>query len=441
MQIKKLINHVRHAVTSKLLVTTAAIVITGGVIAVGAFTQPHRAGADLPRDCIENSIIYCGATTIDEFVKKYKQNKSGDLKSIYAAFGLSENELSRFELTAKPATIYKNGQVKVDGKVWAHDAKSIGRWDKPGATSMKIAGKTYYLRDNSRAFESDSIKGFVMMNGDKVEFITLTSCGNPVKATQPSYSCDMLKSKKVNDTTYQFSANVTANNGAKLSKVVYDFGDGKKVTKTKASDVVTHEYAKPGTYNAKVTAYFDYFNNSFTHTSKDCATKITVPQPPKQSYACDSLSARKVSRTRYEFTAVAEMKGATLKNADFSFGDNQSAKNIEPKDAKTVVVEHEYAREGEYKITATLNFTTANGIKSDKCIVTITVDKQPPKECKPGIPEGDERCEEKPEQPQELPSTGPAEIIGSAIGLGSIAAASGYYLRTRRDLLGVIFKR
>ncbi len=78
--------------------------------------------------------------------------------------------------------------------------------------------------------------------------------------------------------------------------------------------------------------------------------------------------------------------------------------------------------------------TTEVGSKEDTA--TVTVDKtcvQPPKECKPGIPEGDVRCN--PVTPPELPHTGPTEDVISILGLGAMVASIGYYLASRRKSL------
>ena len=95
---------------------------------------------------------------------------------------------------------------------------------------------------------------------------------------------------------------------------------------------------------------------------------------------------------------------------------------------------------------------TNNGTKSDTA--DVTVDKkcdEKPKECKPGIPEGDVRCTEKPKEckpgipegdkrctvtppvtPTELPVTGAGANIASFLGLGALVASIGYYLTSRR---------
>jgi len=99
-----------------------------------------------------------------------------------------------------------------------------------------------------------------------------------------------------------------------------------------------------------------------------------------------------------------------------------------------------------------------NGVESD--IAEVTVNKvcqppvNPPKECKPGIPEGDARCIDKPVAPKEckpgipegdarckettpekLPVTGAGENIAAFLGFGAIATSISYYIASRRSLV------
>lgn len=64
----------------------------------------------------------------------------------------------------------------------------------------------------------------------------------------------------------------------------------------------------------------------------------------------------------------------------------------------------------------------------------------PQKECKPGIPVGDVRCEEvpvTPTTPQVLAATGPVETFAQIVGVTALAGAIAYYVRSRRaNILG-----
>lgn len=440
-QISSFINYIRFAKSSKLLILSAFVLISGSLLAFSALNQSRSAQA---ANCSDNDIIRCGATSAGDLAAKYNANTSGDLKAIYQQFGLSPDEISRFTSTAKMGTAYKDGRVVVDGKVVATEVNSLGRTTLGGKNNVPITigGKTYHYGSNSSNFGSDSLPTLVMMNPDthEMEFAALTACGNPVWGKSPKYKCSMLNREDVDRDTFNFSTSVVAESGATVSRVVYDFGDGETQTVTDPGQKVSHTYAEAGDYTAKVTVYFSVNGREESDTRKECTKPVEVkPEAPNPVYECTALTARKITRTKYEFTATTHADGgATLKDADFDFGDGQSAKGIKPKDEKKIVIEHEYAKEGSYKIATTVNFNIANEVKSNTCKTEVTVDNQPPEECKPGIPEGDEQCEEK---PVSLPSTGPAEIFGSAVGLGSVVTAGGYYLRSRRDLLSVIFKR
>ena len=137
---------------------------------------------------------------------------------------------------------------------------------------------------------------------------------------------------------------------------------------------------------------------------------------------------------------------------------------------------------GVNTLVNTATAETNNGSKSDTANVVVSkkCEETPPKECKPGIPMGDKRCEEqpKPEEckpgipmgdtrceeaptpvekctvpgkenlpkdsnqckeeakaaPAELPHTGAGDGIAVMVGLSSFVAALGYYVTSRRNI-------
>ena len=87
--------------------------------------------------------------------------------------------------------------------------------------------------------------------------------------------------------------------------------------------------------------------------------------------------------------------------------------------------------------------TSDGQVMQDYADIVIHVECEP-EECKPGIPEGDERCEEKPPVeeedddepgviPDELPTTGPAEIIAGILGVTLVSLGAAYWIRSRQD--------
>lgn len=79
--------------------------------------------------------------------------------------------------------------------------------------------------------------------------------------------------------------------------------------------------------------------------------------------------------------------------------------------------------------------STDNGRKDDTAEVIVDVECEP-NECKPGIPEGDERCEDTTvpgeTTPSELPKTGPFEIVLTIIGVALIVLGGAYWYAKKR---------
>jgi PKD repeat protein len=392
LKFKKLFNYFKYAKTSKLLVALAFVVLSGGLI---ANNMTHNAKpAVAASDCIHNSIIFCGFDSPQNFADKYRENAYGDLHTIYARFGLQPGDIDRFANTARPGLIYRNGDVTVDGRLVATNSSTIGRDPQPGSSNLDIGGVNYFLTPNDRVFLSDPIPVMVMMSGDHIDFIVMQACGNPAFFTQPNFSCDMLNTQQLSRGTYRFSSKATANNGADVARVVYDFGDGTSETRNQPGDTVDHTYAQPGNYTARATVIFNVHGQTKTVTGEQCTKPVEVkPVPPQPRFDCTVLEVAKISRTKYEFvlTATAE-NGATLHGASFDFGDKATDKNVKPSDATHVKTSHEYTNPGNYTVKATA-LIDVNGetkeVTSDKCAVKITV---PPEMCKPGIPVGSKEC-------------------------------------------------
>lgn len=88
---------------------------------------------------------------------------------------------------------------------------------------------------------------------------------------------------------------------------------------------------------------------------------------------------------------------------------------------------------GRNVLKNTASASTANGSKNGSATVVVEVECKP-KECKPGIPEGDERCEDTPPVvPDELPTTGPAQIVAGILGVVLVALGVAYWIRSRGE--------
>lgn len=470
-------NKLRNLLHPKVLLAGAFAAV---VIALGVGTLNDTAHASNGRDCDNNAIISCGFGYLgagsDGLTTKFNQN-AGELQAIYGHFGFSS--LSNFVNTAKHVTVYRDGTIKTDdGTVVATGANSLGRqsFGNSNRHPISINGKTYYYSttQNSFASSTNSIDGYGIFNSDDHSFTmgSMKACGNPFWGNSPGYKCQMLKQTKVNETTYDYVATPYVKNGASVSKIVYDFGDGKSTTVTSNfGQTVTHTYA-PGNYTARATVYFNVNGKEQNDTRADCTKPVSVPQPPKPVFSCTELVAVQVkgSRTKYTFTAGAHVEnGAVLQSGTFKFDDGSSA--TVNATGNTVAVTHEYVATGDHTTSVDLTFNDGKDVGNPNCVVTTptfppTCAETPNKpECQPTPPK---TCANTPTLPEcqppvtppvtppstptpsaatptttttTLPSTGPEEVVGTVLGLSSVTGAGAYYHASRRNLLSRFFKR
>lgn len=462
-------NKLRNLLRPKVLIGG---LIAAVIIALGVGTIDQTAHAANGRDCDNNAIISCGYGYLgagsDGLLTKFQQN-AGELQNIYSHFGFTN--INDYVNNAKHVTVYRDGTVKTDdGAVVATGANSLGRqnFGKPSnvRVPINIGGKTYYYSttQNSYASGTNSIDGYALFNNDDHSMImgTMKACGNPFWGNSPGYKCQLLQQTKVDEDTYTYVATPYTKNGATVSKIVYDFGDGQSKTVTSNfGQTVSHDYA-PGKYTARATVYFSVNGKEVSDTREVCTKPVEVAEKPKPVFVCTNLIAKQVtgSRTKFSFTATATVKDATLKSGTFHFGDNTSSNAINA-NGTTVTTDYEYAKPGNYTVTVDLAFDKGNDNGNVKCKTTVKVTPPTcadvPKEELPQHPEC-QTCANTPDLPEcqpkkdcttnpemeeckEIPSTGPEEIIGSVLGLSTLTGAGVYYRNTRRDLLNKIFKR
>ena len=442
-------NALRYIFSPKMLVPAIAVAITG-VLGFAIATQaPARAASD-------NDVIRGGYSTPTDLDNKV--TNSNELKTLYnhdftAGYGIG-TDMNYWKANAKHATVYKDGRVVLDdGTVVATEAKSLGRKPINGnRIKIMIGNVEYWYGTTQDNFAANSIPGYVLINPDdnSMQFAALNECANPIWGKTSAYKCSELQKTKIADNKYSFKT-TTYQSNANLTKLVYDFGDGSqpKVVTSNFAQAVEHTYA-PGKWAAKVTAFFNVNGKEKQHTQAKCTTPVEVPKPVVPVFACESLTKLQNSRNKYTFTVKGKSTDATFVSAKVDFGDGQSASDLKGTN-ETVTVPHEYAKEGTYTVKAFLTYKEGTTKEVKECVVKVTInaetcaDKpnapecQPPvEECKPGVPKGDKACEN---TPQVLPSTGPAEIIGGALGLGSIAGAGMYYRASRRNLVDQILNR
>ncbi|MBL8121319.1 PKD domain-containing protein [Candidatus Saccharibacteria bacterium] len=337
-------------------------------------------------DCDSNAVMYCGFGGTVNFIEKAQKNDSGnghqDLQSIYAAYGLPSTEYGNFTQKARTAYVYKDGSIKVDGVVVGTGAVSWGRnqalHSGTGMQTKQVGSTTLYGNTTSRTFNSDGLEGRVLFdNSGTPKFVVLRSCGNPVTGTftKSDADCTMLNKAPVSGKadTYNFTTTASATGNAKLTKFVYDFGDGTPtVTTTSATQVVSHTYTKPGKWTAKVTVHASAPGG--VTVVKTCQTAIEV----LQAYAdCVQLNAAVVNQAdKYTWNYTAKMKygnGANFVGADFDFGDGTKQTGVKSADGQMVSARHTYTKGSDYVVVATLHFTENGTSVRKTCQHTQTV--------------------------------------------------------------------
>lgn len=282
---------------------------------------------------------------------------------------------------------------------------------------------------------------FTVDGQDKV--VDSPACRTSVTIPQPPtpvYTCNSLTAQKITDRNYRFSTSLTAQNGAVLKNIAYNFGDNSPVVNT-TNTSVDHQFPANTSdaavqYNVKAVLTFTVNGEDKVVDSAACATQVSVnPEVKTPIYTCDGLVINKLSDVKYSFTtSLTAQNGAVLKNIAYNFGDNSEVVNT-----LLTTVEHTYAAPGEYNASAVLTFTV-NGedtvVASENC--KATTDKPPvvpmcPIPGKEHLPKDSPECKEVPPvtpenpiepEPTVLPDTGSGQVVGmflSTVAAGMIA--------------------
>lgn len=216
------------------------------------------------RDCDSYSIINCGVTSSGDL-----QNKYGNMpyvKHVYSHFNISASDIGSIGQTAVQGTAFRNGDIKVNGKVVATAAITAARL-RVTAQDKKVTvdGSTFFTRHLSASWSHDSAPAYVVMKNGVFQYAILASCGNPLVATPvkppsppPTASFATLGCVSLGynsrQLSYTFIAKATARNTTIKSYSFY-LSDRSTpiVVKSSATKVsINHTFAK---YSTKYSAY------------------------------------------------------------------------------------------------------------------------------------------------------------------------------------------
>lgn len=230
---------------------------------------------------------------------------------------------------------------------------------------------------------------------------------------KPEYSCIKLSSFQNSRTKYTFTAKANADNGAKIVKYVYNFGDSKTATDktSKQTSKVSHTYAgnlsTDKTYKVTVTVYVSVNGGTAKAvTSAACKTGVTVKAAPAAE--CTDLVLTQANDNKRNVSAVVKIatkNGAALNSVTYDFGDGSQPQMRNSLQA----VQHTYANTVDSAtVKATVTFTGAHAVPASVCQAELnfTNEETPPSE----------------ETPTKLVNTGPGSAIALFAAVTAIAA-------------------
>jgi PKD repeat protein len=330
----------------------------------------------------------------------------------YACTGLTKESISRTENKFTASATAANGAVVTGYKFDFGDGTTE-------TSTNKTINHTYAQAGEYTA----KVTAIVTIDGKETKEVTDAKC--QVKVTvdeEPVYTCDDLAFERIENsrTKFTFTGTASADHGATITGYTIDFGDGTTAEVANATDV-PHEYATPGEYTVKMTAKVSVNGQNTTVTGENCEVKVTVT-PPNKVEVCNPETGETIVVDEDEADNYVPVGDPAC----------EPVKVCDPATGKIITVDKK--DEGNYKPIGDPACE-----KPEECKPGIPVnDERCKDECKPGIPEGDEKCEE---LPAELPTTGPAEMIGGVVGLGSLVAAAYYWYASRRGLTSELLNR
>lgn len=449
--------------------------------------QASQSSTTSVRDCDTNAIMYCGAYSKDEWVRKIIQGDGKhsveNLQAIYGMFGIDGNGIESAHTV--DGEVHADGRVTVNGATIATSALSSGRQFMEGSSKKG----DIYTRPTSVSFRSGSIPAFVHMENGVFKWAVIKSCGNPVTAIpveqpkppqekHPRFSLE----KKADDTSVKAGATITytikiKNTGDitltdlrhvdELSEGLAYVNGSTKINGSGVPDGITGTGITLPTLDVDSTATITYqvttdvrhkecntarLANRIVVTPKETASKsdsttVIVDygeciKPTKATYQCDYLETIKVDKNTYKFVAHASTSGnAQITRYAFSSSDEHEA-TIET-DTDTAELEMHFADSGTHTARVRVYFDVNGSEKSDSgndCTQQITIDEPHNHDHKEPHVHPAIHTEIK-APAKTLPNTGPSEILMSFFGLGFTTLSTRTWLHSRKILAKAALKR
>ena len=399
------------------------IAISLGIAIIGGvwLASPSKAAK-----CSEFNVVSCGTYNIYSVREAYNRT---DVRSIYNHAGVTDSMVNN--AAPKTGTVYRDGRIVVDGRVVGTAARTFqakaGTLQHSPEGMVNYGGTMYYQYPISHSFvnrngtvlvESEEIFAWFDNNGKFVAGV-IKSCGNPIwtynptpPPAKPSLTCDALQKTEVSRDTFKFSTKATAKDGASVTSYTYDFGDG--TTQTTTSSEIQHTYAKPGNYKVTVTVNGKE-GSDVQKTSQGCQTQITVKPEPE-------MQVCRLSDKKYP---------VTIKESEFDekkYSKNPNDCKEVPEELEVCVIESKQTKKIKKEEFNKEIHTTDLSKCKEKPVTPPETPSTPPE-----TPSTPPKTPETP-TPGELPKTGTANIVMSALGLGGLTTAIIAYVASRRQM-------
>lgn len=432
-------------------------------------------------NCDKVNIVYCGLSGsgvrgyIDSMRSHWNNSQPADFRAIGRWGGWTAGTVAGMNpQNTKVGTLDANtGAITVDGRVVARNTHMSARFN--GGNGFYVVKEGVWARPITVKHEYSSYKVLVTFDASgKALAGVAVDCGNILKFTpteppkpepQPELACESLTATKVSGArNYRFEAMASAKNTT-IRNFQFDFGDSKteRVVTAARKANITHAYAETGkTYTARV-----YVNSTDKKdvTGPNCVVRVTIPKEPTPQKNPSVSIEKSVSKSQVAINEEFTYTVKVTNNGDVVL------KNVVVTDEAPELVEFISASVGtatkdswkhtipELAVGQSLSFTirakataTSDSIVNTACVdapevpgneddcddATINVPKTPVvviQECKPGIPEDDERCDggevlgetTETTDAEELPDTGASSAI-ALITLVVLAGTSAHYL-------------
>lgn len=404
--IRKLLNLFRK---SKVGLVGTAIAVSIAATATVSVAMPVIAQADA---CDKVNIVYCGldgssaSGYINSFQAAYNlgsNNGHNDLKAVYRWAGASDSNVAGMTTAnTKVGTMYRNGDIKVDGVIVGHDAQVAARFGAGMSGFTKIPGTDAWSRKTTTSLAEDTAKVIVHFDtSGNADFAVMVNCGNAVKFTpvpqpKPRLTCDNLTQSITSaPLTRKFTANASASH-ATIQSYTFTFTGGgatsTQVINSSATSVsTTHTFAKNDTSYTVSVVVKGVTNQQQPITAPACNLNFTTPKPSECKPGIPVGDSR-----------CNECKPG------IPVGDSHCTEECKPG-------------------------IPMGDSRCNECRPGVPVGDSRCNECRPGVPEGSAECAPVVASASTLVNTGPGSIT-AVVGATSIAGAFGRYMFLRRKL-------